>query len=45
LSWLKINHQEATLQPGFSLLPPSEQQDDYLKALNCNNVGVSLPSE
>ena len=45
LSWLKISHPEATLQPGFSLLPPSEQQDDYLEALNCNNVGVSLPSE
>ena len=41
MSWLKISHPEATLQPGFSFLPPSGQQDDYP---DCNNDDGSLPS-
>jgi len=41
LSWLKISRPEATLQPGFSFLPPSGQQDDYP---DCYNDDGSLPS-
>jgi len=50
LSWLKINHPEATSQPSFSFLPPSEQdilpasQNDYPEASQHNNGnGISLP--